>query len=225
MTYFSETFGLVTRHDSTSENSGLFFAYYLILKVILNKEISKEDSRIFFSKMENARVENGLYLRSAHHKTRTVSHDEQTGFLVSSKILKTNHGDEIMSYLESHFGNYPATGSSKFYQPSNYYAWGLLTGRRWTGIFFPLYLTSMMISIGKPKQQTSSKLIYLAELYLIKDEALFTKMLWKLFVTNMKNQYGKYWIKALFEIYFNTEGDDFPLLELARRIDHDKLDF
>jgi len=219
MKYLSTIFGLVTKHDPTSENSGLFFAQYLTLKLILNQPITSYDKIIYMEKMYNARVEKGLYRRSAHHQIRTVSHDEITGMLVGAKILGTWHGNEIMRYLELNFGNYPATGENKFYQPSNYYMWGLLTDRIWTGIFFPLYLASMMISIGKDRQQTSSKLIYLVELYSVKDKTVYTKLLWKIFVKNMQAQYGEYWVKELFAIYFHTEDADHPLIELSRKVE------
>lgn len=216
MKYLSEIFGLVTRHDPTSENSGLFFAYYLTLKLITGKPITAYDKIIYLEKMYNARVEKGLYRRSAHHQIRTVSHDEITGMLIGSRVLGTWHGGEIMDYLESNLGNYPATGENKFYQPSNYYMWGIYTGRKWTSIFFPLYFASMMISIGKDKQQTSSKLIYFAELYHVRSHSYATKILWKLFVQNMKVQYGDYWVKELFAIYFHTEDESHPLIELSR---------
>lgn len=220
MNYFSEIFGLITRHDQTTENAGLFLAHYFVLKLILGEPILEHEKLIFLEKMANARVSEGLYRRSKHHTQRTVSHDEITGMLISSKILKTGHGVEVMDYIERHFLNYPATGVAKFYQPSNFYMWGLLTGRRWTAVFYPFYAASFFLSIRKPKIETSSKLIYLIELYTTKDISFSSKVLWTFFVAEMNKVYGKDWIRGLFEIYFNGEHDNFPLLELSRRIGH-----
>lgn len=225
MIYLSEIFGLITKRDPTTENGGLFLAHYFTLKLILGVPILDEEKKIFLQKMDNAKVSEGLYRRSKHHTERTVSHDEISGMLISSHVLKTDHGNSILNYLETNFLNYPATGVNKFYQPSNYYMWGLLTKRKWTGVLFPLYLTSMMISIGKPKDQTSSKLIYFVELYNVRNLTSFTKLLWKLFVTNMKNQYGECWVKELFAIYFHTEDADHPLIELSRMVQCSALKF
>lgn len=220
MNYFSEIFGLITRHDPTSENAGLFLAHYFVLKLILGEPILEHEKLIFLEKMANAKVSEGLYRRSKHHTQRTVSHDEITGMLISSKLLKTDHGDKIMTYLEKNFLNYPATGVPKFYQPSNFYMWGLLSSRKWTSIFYPFYMASFFLSIKKPKSETSSKLIYFIELYTTKDFSFGTRFLWSFFVEEMKKQYGEDWIKELFEIYFNGEQEDFPIFKLSRRIGH-----
>ena len=170
--------------------------------------------------MANVRVSEGLYRRSKHHTERTVSHDEITGMLISSKLLKTDHGDKIMNYMEKNFLNYQATGVPKFYQPSNFYMWGLLTDRKWTMFFYPIYAVSFFISINKAPKETSSKLIYLIEFYTTKDKSFSSNLLWKFFIVEMKKQYGEDWIKELFEIYFNGEQEDFPIFKLSRRIGH-----
>lgn len=220
MNYFSTIFGLITKHDQTTENGGLFLLHFYTLKIILGVPISDHEKNIFVQKMENAKVAEGLYRRSKHHQTRTVSHDEITGMLISSKLLKTDHGDKIMTYLEKNFLNYPATGVPKFYQPSNFYMWGLLSSRKWTSIFYPFYMASFFFSIKKPKNETSSKLIYFVELYATKDFSFGSMFLWGFFVEEMKKQYGEDWIKELFEIYFNGEQEDFPIFKLSRRIGH-----
>lgn len=224
MIYLSEIFGLITKHDSTSENAGLFLAHYFTLKLILGVPILDDEKKIFLQKMENAKVSEGLYRRSKHHTERTVSHDEISGMLISSHVLKTDHGNSILNYLETNFLNYPATGVNKFYQPSNFYAWGLLTGRKWTGIFYPLYAISFFISIKKDKSQTSSKLIYFNELYHMRKLSKPSDLLWKIFKKEMENQYGKDWINGLFEIYFKLEENDFPLKALSKGINYDHLD-
>lgn len=218
MNYFSYVFGLVTKLDPTTENGGLFFAHYLVLKLMLGQPITAGDAVLFNTKMADARVAEGLYLRSKHHTERTVSHDEITGMIVASKILKTKHSQEIWKYLVEHDGRYDATGVPKGYSPANHYAWGLLNGDKFTWLFAPLYTINFYISINKDKTQTSSKLIYLQELYLMKDESIYARRLWNIFKKKMKEQYGEYWIKELFAIYFWSESEDHPLIELSRKV-------
>ncbi len=219
MQYFSPTFGLVTSSDQTTENSGLFFAYYLILKQMNKLPITSSDYSLFLQKMQNAKVSEGLYLRTAHHTERAVSHDEISGMIVSSSILQTSHGVAIAEYLKHSNGNYPATGASKRYSPSNYFAWYKIAGVK-GHTFFPsvLYVASLIIACNSAKSETSSKLIYLAELYTLRKQ--YPKI-WKYYTGKMKAQYGEFWVKELFAIYFHTETLDYPLRELSSKFDLD----
>lgn len=216
--YFSDIFGIITKLDPTTENGGLFFAHYITLKLILGQPLTQFDYDIFDKKMSQAQVAEGLYLRSKHHTVRTVSHDEITGMIVTSYVMKTNHGNSIMKYLETHFGNYPATGENYWHQPSNYYMWGLLCNRKWTTIFAPLYMISFYIALSKDKQHTSSRLIYFIELYQAKNISPIANQLWKVFVQHCRDLYGEFWVHELFKIYFYHESPDFPLLELSKDI-------
>lgn len=218
MNYFSNIFGLVTKNDPITENGGLFFAHYLVLKLMLGMPITIDDTKLFHEKMVNSYVSAGLFLRSKHHKERTVSQDEQTGFFVSSYILKTWHRESIKEKLIKGFGNYPATGSSKFYNPASYYAWAVLSDSKFQYIFAPFYTLNILISSNKQKNNTSSKLLYLTELYCMKNESLYSYFLWKYFTWRMEKMYGEKWIKSLYDIYFASEDIDYPLRELAGKI-------
>lgn len=216
MNYFSDTFGLVTKSDPTTENSGLFYAYYLMLKQMNNISFTTEDNRIFISKMEQAKTAYGLFKRTAHHTKRTVSHDEITGMLATSHVLWMNYHHEIMTYLIANKGNYPATGENKRYLPANYFAWNLLCGIRPNWFIYSWYKLSMIISINKAPKETSSKLIYLLELWITKDFDDKAEHLWNIYKKQMTKQYGENWVGALFKRYFHQEENDFPLLELSR---------
>lgn len=219
MQYFSPVLGLVSSHDTTTENGGLFFSYYLILKQMNKLPITSSDYSLFLQKMQNAKVAHGLYLRSAHHTGRTVSHDELSSMIISSSILQTSHGVAIAEYLKHSNGNYPATGVSKHYNPSNYFAWYNISGVD-GHTFFPklIYIASLVITCNSPKSETSSKLIYLAELYTLRKQ--YPK-LWKYYTGKMEDQYGPMWVKELFAIYFHTETPDYPLRELSSKFDLD----
>lgn len=214
--YFSEIFGLTTKHDPTTENGGVFFLYYLILKKMNGIGFTDQDRVIFNKKMDNAYVSPGLYLRSKHHTERTVSHDEITGMLFSSFLLETSHAESISEVLAHNYGNYPATGTTKFYNPADFYAWYTVTNRQLSVLFGWIYMINLLISSNKGKQDTSSKLIYLSELYILKDISWFSGLLWKYFSWKMKKMYGDNYVRELFYTYFGrTEEFDHPLIHLS----------
>lgn len=219
MNYFSSTFGLVTKNDPTTENGGLFFAHYLVLKTMLKELPVQMDDVIFENKMNAAQVDPGLYLRSSFHKTRTVSQDEQTGFAVAAYLRGDYRGREIWNYMVDHFGNYPATGTFKTYNPGSFYSWAVLAGSKISFMFAPLYTINMLISSNKAPSNTSSKLMYLTELFCTRNESLYCLVLYKYFIWRMGKMYGDKWVQSLYDIYFSTEDLDHPLRALSRRID------
>lgn len=218
MNYFSNIFGLTTKADPTTENGGLFLAHYLVLKTILGKEITLSDRDVYYEKMLGAYVKEGLYLRSSKHTARTVSQDEIAGFVVGSFILGSFHRHNIWKYVVKHFGNYPATGTKKFYNPGAYYPWAVLAHSSLGLVLWPIYTINLVLSSNKKKQDTSSKLIYFTELSMMKTVAWYPKLLWKYYTWRMEKMYGEKWVKALFDIYFWAEGTDFPLKVLAKEV-------
>lgn len=213
MNYFSDTLGLVTKNDSTTENGGIFLAYYHVLKRMLNLPLSNTDLNLFSCKMFHAYQSSGLYLRSELHPNRTVSQDEITGFMVSSHLLKTFHKKSIWEKLVSGFGSYPAAKVSKWYNPGSYYSWSVLAGSKFSFFFLPIYFINLVITCYKPVGNTSSKLLYLAELYTMPQG-----LMWQFYQYRMKKQYGEKWIYELFCIYFWNEDSDFPLLHLSEKL-------
>lgn len=226
--YFDSIYGLVTDNDRKTENAGLFLAESIVLHNIFielyNKGIDKLAGiqlSTFESKMLESFVEQGLYKRTKFHNLRAVSQDEITGMIVSSYLLGTSHKQDITHYLATHFGNYPATGTNKFYNPADYYAWFRLSGN-WTQIlsylFLLFYIINLLISSNKEKQNTSSKLMYMVELYCLNKESICGKLMWKYFKWRMKLMYGEKWIKGLIDIYFHMEKENHPLRYLANMI-------
>ena len=203
MNYFNE--GLVTKHDPSTENRNLFYAEYLTLGGV-------DQGFNYF--MNAKKLPNGMYLRSSIHTKRSVSHDEITGWLVSSKILNTNHRFEIWNQLVSNYGAYPAVIENVLdylpFNPSNYYAWGELSEKKWTKVFYPIYAVSLIIACAKEKQNTSSKIIYWLEL-----SNIDAPLLKWFFEKRMEAMYGEKWIKELFDIYFHGEDLEHPLKKLS----------
>lgn len=218
MNYFSNIFGLITKYDPTTENGGSFFGYYLVLKLMLGEPITQQDIDLYTQKMEGAHVSKGLYLRSSHHKNRTVSHDELTGMIVTSKILNTYHAGLIVNRIIGGFGSYPATGQLKLYNPADYYAWFTLTNKPFAFLFAANYTINLLISTNIKKQDADSKLNNMVELYLMKDISWYSNLLWGYFVYKMKKNYGEFWVSELFDIYFWSETEEHPILKLSRKI-------
>lgn len=219
MEYFKRGFGLVTKNDPTTENCNLFYAEFLALKAKRLHVLEDSDLENFVLDMTLKLNKKGLYDRRSEEASpiRSVSHDEITGWMVSSRILGTNHGKNIWKHLITHLGSYNNTGrltEALPFNPANYYAWGELADS-WiiSKAFFPMYLTNMMISINKDPQETSSKIIYWLELSVMPKTTL-NNMLWNIFEKEMKKQYGEKYLHALFEIYFSMEDkDNFPIFK------------
>jgi len=218
MNYFSEIFGLITKGDPHTENGGLFLAHYMVLRMMLGMPISVDEYQIYQAKMANSFVQYGLYLRSKEHQTRTVSQDEQTGFSIGSFILDTSHRFQIWKYLVEHWFNYPATGTPKYYNPGSYYAWAVLADSKISWVFAPLYTVNLLISSNKPASDTSSKLIYMDELYCMKGKSWYAKLLWSYYEWRMEKMYGAKWIKSLYDIYFGGEDMNHPLRQLVEQL-------
>lgn len=211
--YFDE--GLVTKHDPRTENRNLFYAEYLTLG---GKDMG------FNSFMDKKRLANGLYLRSSIHTSRTVSHDEITGWLVSSKILGTHHGIEIWNQIKKYNGAYPAVVKdwTDFapYNPSNYYAWNQLTvNTKWAYLYLPIYTANLMICANKPYEDTSCKIIYWIELSNMPTNTANDKLI-TYFDKKMTEMYGRKWlpIVILMQIYHNKETEDFPIFQAMRKL-------
>lgn len=211
MEYFSPVFGLITKHNPTTENGGFFLAQYMA-----SNPSDEQAKKIFLKKMDNAIQPNGLYKRSQHHTKRSVSHDEITGMMASSKIAGTIHRNIIWNQLKANLGAYPAVIEKWYdylpYNPANYYAWGDYAGSKASKIFLPLYAINMLISINKEPKNTSSKLIYFLELDTMSDSSI-NKLLKSYYDKTMTRQYGDDYLYKMRRIYFNQEGEDFPLFK------------
>ncbi len=132
--------------------------------------------------------------------------------------MRTKHRFDIWGYLVTHLGFYSATGVKKFYNPGSYYSWAILADSYISFIFAPWYTLNLLISTNKPKNDTSSKLIYLSELYCMKDKNAYGDFLWQYYEWRMQVMYGEKWIAALYDIYFGAEELSHPLRSLSRKL-------
>ena len=211
--YFNSIYGLVTKYDPQSENSGLFLAQY----VMTNPDALALST--YYSKMKSAKQPNGMYARSAKHLNRSVSHDEITGMLSISYKYNSFHRFEIWKSLIKNLGAYPAIVVDKSdylpYNPANYYAWGQYAGSKLSYLFLPLYFINMIISSNKDIQITSSKIITHLELSTM-PKNFVNKLMMKYFEKKMVKQYGSDYLLELRKIYFWSETEDFPLFKVLK---------
>lgn len=208
MDYFKKGYGLVTERDQTTENCNLFYAQYILLK----GKWDAKDYLFFMDNMARKYIKKGLYNRREGNDTRSVSHDEITGWMVASHLLGTNHKQHIWDYLIKHLGVYDNNGSVYLpFNPANFYNWGAYVESPLHWLFLPLYFINLQIAIHRPKQETSSKIIYWLELFSMPDNWVNRQMK-KIFVKKMTDQYGEQWLSGLYEIYFKEENKlTFPL--------------
>jgi hypothetical protein len=207
-------FGLVTKQDPTTENGGSFLAAlaaHTPTAIVLSA---------FCSKMRLAKQANGMYARSAKHLVRSVSQDEITGMMATSKIFNTPHRFEIWKQLKANFGAYPAIVMDKSdylpFNPANYYAWGQYVDSKLSYLFLPIYIINFLISTNKSPKETSSKLLYNLQLTTMPKNAI-NKTLFSYFEKKMKSQYGENYLLEMRKIYFNKETLDFPLFKVLEK--------
>lgn len=210
--YFNPVLGLVTEYDPTSENGGLFLAQFIVHKPDARSMI------LFLEKMSRARLKNGMYMRSEHHTKRSVSHDEITGMMASSYMLNTIHVGIIWRQLKENFGAYPSIVEDYSdylpYNLANYYCWGEYAGSKFSKLFLPFYIISMLLTCNKEKQDTSGKLVYWLELNSMPKTKL-NLFLKSIFDKKMTKMYGSNFLMELRKIYFHTEKEDFPLFKVS----------
>lgn len=227
--YLNLDHGLELHEGNTSshrgnENGILYLAEYFILKQLSGQSLNEKDKEIFEFIMDGLEVEKGLYDRGASDKLRespkrSISHDNLSAISAISKMLGTSHASEIASYGLKHFGIYNNNqkGFSLPMNPANYSIWLALANKSaiLQILFLPFFLINFIISLSKEKQNTSSKLLYLVELFPLREIQPYG-FLYSIYVARMKKQYGEKYLKELFGIYFKDENH--PNNVLARSL-------
>jgi len=225
--YFRQGFGMVTTHDSSTENCNLFYAEYLGLRVVTDNTNLTKERNFFVDNMVLKKTDSGLYNRrfpeisNEKNQVRTVSQDEILGWLISSKILSTTHGDEIWCQIVTMWGCYNNAGNKwNIMNPANFYCWGLLLNDgkfHWSSLWYPWYFITVLISIMKGAEDTSSKIQYWLEFRFMKSTC-FNRILKALYKWRMKSQYGDNWLEVMLQKYHGAEDESFPLNTLLKEV-------
>ena len=213
-----------TESHRGNENGILYLAEYFILKQLSGQNLDARDKEIFELIMDGLEVEKGLYDRGASDKLRespkrSISHDNISAIASISKMLGTSHASEIASYGLKHFGIYNNNkkGFSLPMNPGNYSIWLALANKSTILqiLFLPFFLINFIITMSKEKQNTSSKLLYLVELFPLKEIQPYG-LLYSLYLARLKKQYGEKYLQEIFSIYFKDENH--PNNVLARSL-------
>jgi hypothetical protein len=228
--YLNYDHGLELTKGNTSghrgnENGILFLAEYFVLKQISGENLTEEDKQIFTTIMSGLQVKAGLYDRGKSDKDRenpkrTISHDNISAISSCSVMFNTNHAKDIAVYGLKHFFVYNnnLNGFRLPMNPANYSIW-LANGKICSLleiIFLPFFLINFIITMSKAKETTSSKLLYLVELFPHREGKIHWKLSYKLYTVLLKRQYGENYLQELFSTYF--KDTEHPNNILARKI-------
>ena len=222
--YYNPTHGLeltpnINKGYRGNENGIVYFASYLMMKDILDQ--GNNNHYDFFKQLESncTEIRNGfpvygLYNRGQFESDfpkgvkRSISHDNISAFSAISALTDGFNPDSaakrIYNYGLKHAFAYNNTYDiiSLPMNPGNYSAWAYNGGSKILWYFFlPFIVINMLISLNKPRENTSSKIIYFIELYPNRNKFIWKK-LWSFYKAKMEKQYGKKWLKALMGIYF-----------------------
>ena len=215
-TYFRMGFGLVTENDASTENANLFLAQYHILK---NNRVglTNADRDWFTQNMKLKINSDGLYNRRSveSEPVRSVSHDEILGWMISSHLLGTTHGEDILSHLKWHLGSYNNTGRLFDYlpfNPGNFYSWGQICGSWLSYLFLPLFLINLLIAISKAPSDSGGKIMYWMT-FSAMPKTWINDIMFSIYENKMIKQYGVEYVSVLLHIYHNVEKPEFPIFE------------
>lgn len=208
--YLNYNHGLELVRDLTdtprgNENGILFLVEYFILLDMLD-QLTSEHANIFKQIVNDLEVEEGLYDRGkldryGEQPVRSISHDNISAISAGSYLFGTEHAKQIADYGLKHFFVYDNNGQEYLpMNPGNYTPWLYLGQAGSIGlmfiikkvlefIFLPFFLINFTITMLKPKRDTSSKLLYLVELYAMQKTSKFYKFLFDIYMKKIKKQY------------------------------------
>ena len=210
-----------------NENGVVFWATYIFLANLLNKipslEIERERFRLLVSDLRHKGIK-GLYNRGAGEdniptdKKRTISHDNISAISSLGVILDCPEiCKEIWEYGKKHFFVFNNTGK-KFMlpmNPANYAVWGFNAGSKFWWLTSWLYVINLLITLSKPKQDTSSKLLHFIKIAPIAHKNKFWSALMHIWNARINQQYGS--LEALTTIYYKNPNH--PNNVLAKEVD------
>lgn len=214
-----------------NENGIVYLASYLMMKHILhiqgypNNSFGYSDIAKFLeiehncTAIENHRYVQGLYNRGLGESQfpketiRQISHDNISAFSSISQLF-SNHFDlakfpAMNIYIYGLRNFFVFNNARKKFDlpmnPGNYSVWTYNGSSKlfWL-LMLPFMLVNMLISLNKPVDDTSSKILYFIKLYPNRDKFIW-KSLWKYYKMKMEKQYGKKWLAGLMNIYFLPE--------------------
>jgi hypothetical protein len=211
---------------TTTENGILYYAEFLML-LHIRGELDGLDRARFYKLVRDLQVCPGLYDRGAKESTnvpydirRSISHDNIDAICAGSVICDYTFQDDVVSYGASNLGIFNNVKPRRVMpiNPGNYSPWLAMAGKKiWALHWLPCMLINMFIGSFKPKQDTSSRKLYLLELYAIssKRQNFVFNFIAKRYFNSLKKKYGEYFINQIYSIYYPASH---PLVEFSRGI-------
>lgn len=226
-----------------NENGVLFYLEYILLMEAHGLDIS-DDVAEFRIIVENIRTHaadgsriKGLYDRGQDESLnpdkeaiRTISHDNLTA--IAAFDARYGEGYEAGFIADHGFKNllrydnaYPEQPRWKTIQwPSDWAFWALSSAStgKWyykplIAGWFPLFAIRCIISSMSAPDDTSGKLLNFVRFASHRDKSLPMKLLWKLYVWQMKRMYGDQWLHELMTTYFHNPNH--PLRALSEHVE------
>jgi len=184
--YYNPTHGLELELGQNqgyrrNENGVVFLAIALFLADLAKQPLNllewgEEIDRLLTS-ME---VKKGLFNRGATEpltNRRSISHDNLSAISALSYYYKTNHAKDVAKYGLNHFFIYNNNDELRLpMNPGNYSPWLALGGYNYflQLLFLPIFIINLIITMSKPKEDTSGKQLAFIELYPLRN-----KFIWK----------------------------------------------
>lgn len=231
--YYSTYHGLELQPDvnlpymrTTTENGILYYAEFLML-LHMRGEMDGLDKARFYKLVKDLQVESGLYDRGAgetptipYTERRSISHDNIDAICAGSTLCDFTFQNDVTYYGLRHFGIFNNV-KPRFVppiNPGNYSSWFCMANRPlYMLMFLPFLLINLLIARYKDKQNTSSRKLYLLELYSItqKRNSKIFNVIAKVFFAGLVKIYGDNFVHRLYSIYYPAEH---PLVFFSRNI-------
>lgn len=238
--YYSTYHGLELQPDvnlpymrTTTENGILYYAEFLMLLHIRN-DLDALDRARFYKLVKDLQVTPGLYDRGAgesinvpYSERRTISHDNIDAVCAGSVICDYTFQDDVIQYGTKNlfmFNNVKPRLVPPV-NPGNYSPWFCMANKNFLAfIFLPFMIINLIITRFRNKQSTSSRKLYLLELYAItqKKKNTFFSLIAKVYFAGLVKIYGEDFIYQLYSIYYPAAH---PLVAFSKGINYRKGKF
>ena len=212
MNYKNENIGIVQKTDLLTENGQLFLGVVCCLEHAIFGNVTHE-TEIFFETVLANTFPNRRKLDPID--ARNMSGDNLDGIFSGAFLIKSKWLELSWEYLTANNFTWPNAGDKWPFQPAKIFPWALCGGTNWHLLFtLPFYWLAFIITLLKPKENTSGKILTFVELYPHKD-SFWCSLIWKIYIWKMQKQYGDLWFYEINMIFHNDE--EHPICKLAKQ--------
>lgn len=212
-----ELFPYLNKGDRQNENGVLFQAEFLLTQHI-RCTVDQLDIQAMDNTIRKIKIADGLYNRGYYDKylpykiRRTISQDNIDGVVFGEMLTGSSaEAVEVAFRGLTRFGFYNNVWPrlTMFLNPGNGFAWLSAAGSIYAVLaylFLPIFIINYLITVNKEAGNTSSKKLYLLELYTLQNKSKLHKALFIDFCKRMTKMYGEEFIFEIYKIYFKDEN-------------------